>query len=87
MSQERELVGLPVRTNRRTGAVMTVGELIGLLADCPQDAGVFFTLDDAEDGLSATRKPVTGVSAVVFQGTLAEPGESVGYVAIESDRQ
>jgi hypothetical protein len=80
----KDNVMLPVYDYRKTGAVMTVGELIERLHDSPPEAGVFIGPYEPEpvEGLAPPREPVTHVYTTTWHGTPDEPGNVIAYALI-----
>jgi hypothetical protein len=79
--------GMRVYAPGETGGRLTVGELVKLLADVPQEAGVFFTYeheiaDEPIVGLTAEREPVETVQVVYWHNP--DGPDSVGYVRLVS---
>ncbi len=68
---EQEWPDAPEMT-RRTGAVMSVSELIAELECCTPDAGVFYSDGIAEDGLAPWRVAVDSVGEVRFTEPLSD---------------
>jgi hypothetical protein len=62
--------------------IMTVGDLIETLLDCPQDAAVFISDGMDEDGLMAQRTEIDGVQTVFWDGQDGE--HEIGYVRLNA---